>query len=58
MPSSEVAPAVDQGLLYLGGCEPGDEDSSWWCPQCETAFAGPGTGRAISEAIRRAESPA
>jgi hypothetical protein len=53
MPSSEVLPAVDQGLLALGGCEPGDEDSSWWCPQCEKAFVGPGTGGAVNEAIEK-----
>ena len=50
MPSSDLHQAVEQGLIALGGCiVRGDEDSTWWCPDCEESFAGPDRRRAEGE---------
>ena len=41
-------------MKFRGGCEPGNGDSNWWCPTCETAFAGPDNRWAINQAIQPA----
>lgn len=52
MPAPHVRPAVEQGLLALGGCViRGGEHSTWWCAECEQFFDGPNTRRAIDTAL-------
>ena len=59
MPSAAVIPAIDRGLLKLGGCIiEGDERTTWWCASCQESFQGPKTYRAIAKAIETATEPA
>ena len=48
-PSNGIWPAVEQGLLQVGGCIGYDDQPTWWCETDQYWWDGPDPSRARAD---------